>query len=88
MEVSWRLRMVLAHRRIPNAKLAKELGFHEGSVSRLKNMDTLPAIGNDEIKRICQAITKLSRKEFGTCKLSDLIVLIEDSEDPENTGFD
>lgn len=75
--VTWKLREVLARRRITNKALAEKMGVHPTNISRLKNRDTLPAIGSDEIERFRVAITELSPEEFGTCTLSELIGLEE-----------
>ena len=68
--ISWKLRQVLADRKLTNKQLADELRAHPTSISRLKGRDTLPAIGNEEINRICQAIASLSGKP---CLMSDLV---------------
>ncbi|MBD1857707.1 MULTISPECIES: helix-turn-helix domain-containing protein [Leptolyngbya] len=78
--IIWKLRETLARRRVTNKALADEIGLHPTNVSRLKNRDTLPAIGSDDIERIRVAITKLSSEEFGVCTLSELVELKEDSE--------
>lgn len=79
--VIWKLRETLARRRITNKALADEIGLHATNVSRLKNRDTLPAIGNDDIEKIRLAITRLSSDEFGVCTLSELIELREEPEE-------
>lgn len=76
--VNWKLREVLARRKITNKALAEKMGVHPTNISRLKSRDTLPAIGGDEIERFRIAITDLSREQFGTCTLSELIDLEED----------
>ena len=76
-EIAWKLRQVLAARKISNKALAEKLEQHPTSVSRLKMQDTLPAIGNDAIEQIRVAITELSSKDFGVCTLSELVELKE-----------
>jgi putative transcriptional regulator len=76
--IIWKLRETLARRRVTNKALAEEIGIHATNVSRLKNRDTLPAIGSEDIEKIRLAITKLSSEEFGICLLSELIELKED----------
>lgn len=73
-KITWKLRQVLADRKLTNKQLADELGAHPTSISRLKMKDTLPAIGSEEIEKIGQAISALSGRE---CLMSDL-VKIED----------
>lgn len=76
--VNWKLREVLARRKITNKALAEKMGVHPTNISRLKSRDTLPAIGSEEIERFRIAITDLSREQFGVCTLSELINLEED----------
>lgn len=76
--IRWKLREVLAARKISNEELARSLGKHPTSISRLKSKDFLPAIGDDDIEAIRIAITALSEKDYGTCRLSDLLS-IEDN---------
>jgi putative transcriptional regulator len=77
--VAWKLRQVLADRKITNKALAGKLGVHPTSISRLKSQDVLPAIGGDEIEKIRLAITELSQPDLGGCTLSELIKLEEDN---------
>lgn len=76
--VAWKLRSVLADRKITNKALADKLGVHPTSVSRLKTQETLPAIGDKEIEKIRVAINELSQDRFGSCLLSELIRIEED----------
>lgn len=76
-KVSWKLRQVLADRKLTNKALADKLGIHPTSVSRLKSQDILPAIGGDEIEKIRVAIAQLSQEKYGTCTLSELVKLEE-----------
>ena len=77
-KVSWKLREVLARRKITNKALAEKVGLHPTNISRLKSRDTLPAIGSEDIERFRIAITELSKEPFGVCTLSELIELEED----------
>lgn len=78
--VTWKLREVLARRKITNKALAEKMVIHPTNISRLKSRDTLPAIGNEEIERFRVAITDLSGEQFGVCTLSELVGLQEDEE--------
>lgn len=80
-KVTWKLREVLARRKITNKALAEKVGLHPTNISRLKSRDTLPAIGSEDIERFRVAITDLSKDVFGVCTLSELIELKEDSHD-------
>ncbi len=69
-KVLWKLRAVMADRKITNKALAEELGMNVVSISRLKQNDQLPEIGGEALAKLCQAITKLSST---TCEPNDLI---------------
>jgi putative transcriptional regulator len=77
-KIRWKLREVMAARKISNEDLARTLSKHATTISRLKGKDYLPAIGEDEIESIRIAINALSEESYGACKLADL-VLIEES---------
>ena len=74
-KVFWKLRAVMADRKITNKALAEELGMNPVSISKLKNNDQLPEIGGEALANICQAITKLSYKQ---CTPDDLIEYVLD----------
>lgn len=69
-KVLWKLRAVMADRKITNKALAEELGMNPVSISKLKNNDQLPEIGGDALAKLCGAITKLSSR---SCTPNDLI---------------
>lgn len=69
-KVLWKLRAVMADRKITNRALAQELGMNPVSISKLKNNDQLPEIGGEALAKLCEAITKLSSQ---TCTPNDLI---------------
>jgi putative transcriptional regulator len=77
-KVVWKLREVMARRRITNKALAENLGLHPTNISRIKSRDTLPAIGGEEIERYRSAITDLSAESFPPCTLGELISLNEE----------
>jgi putative transcriptional regulator len=74
-KVFWKLRAVMADRKITNKALAEELGMNPVSISKLKNNEQLPEIGGEALGNICLAITKLSSKD---CTPEDLIKYIPD----------
>ncbi|NER80826.1 MAG: helix-turn-helix transcriptional regulator [Leptolyngbya sp. SIO1D8] len=76
-KVRWKLRSVMAERKISNAVLGRAVGKHETTISRLRQRDTLPAIGNDEIETLRLQINKLAGAEYPECKLSDLVEVDE-----------
>ncbi len=77
-KVLWKLRAVMADRKITNKALAEELGMNAVSISRLKNNDQLPEIGGEALAKLCKAITKLSAI---TCEPNDLIQYVPEDED-------
>ncbi|BAZ16752.1 hypothetical protein NIES4071_86300 [Calothrix sp. NIES-4071] len=74
--VRWKLREVMARRKITNKALADELGIHQTTVSRLKTQDVLPEIGGVVLGQMIDAINKLSKDSYGACDLSELIELV------------
>ncbi len=76
--IRWKLRSIMAERKISNSALGKAVGKHETTISRLRQRDTLPAIGNDEIELMRTEINKLSPSTFSQCRLSDLVEVVED----------
>lgn len=76
--IVWKMRQVMAARKITNRGLAESLKKHPTGISRLKGQDELPAIGSDEVERIRTAINLLSSSHYGECKLSDLVQIEED----------
>lgn len=76
--VRWKLREVMARRRITNKALALELDVHPTSISRLKTQDVLPEIGGDVLGRLIDGINKLSAEGFGDCTLEELTELISE----------
>jgi putative transcriptional regulator len=76
-KVRWKLREVMAKRRIANKTLASELQVHPTSISRLRSQDVLPEIGGEALCHLINAINKLSVDEYGACSLSELIELVE-----------
>jgi len=69
----WRLREIMAAKRITNRKLAAMVDMHEVTISKLKTVDTMPRIDGESLEKILKALD---------CKLTDL--LVEDS--PTNTN--
>ena len=53
----WRLREVMARKKMTNRELAQILGVHETSISRLKTSDTMPRIDGNTLERLCAALT-------------------------------
>ncbi|MBW4554192.1 MAG: helix-turn-helix transcriptional regulator [Aphanocapsa sp. GSE-SYN-MK-11-07L] len=74
-KVRWKLRLVMADRKITNKALAEAVAMNPVSISKLKNADSLPEIGGDTLAKLCDAITALSGIP---CSLSELIEYIPD----------
>ena len=79
--VRWKLREVMARRRITNKALADELKAHPTSISRIKTQDILPEIGGEALGRLIDGINKLSVEGFGYCTLEELAELV--SQEPD-----
>jgi len=67
LTVRWRLRQIMAERRMTNKRLSELMGVHPNAVSRLKNQDMLPHIGGETLDTLCQWLN---------CTLFDLIEYI------------
>lgn len=74
-KVRWKLRSVMADRKITNKALAEAVTMNPVSISKLKNADNFPEIGGDTLAKLCDAITALSGD---SCTPSDLIEYIPD----------
>lgn len=69
--IRWKLREIMARKKITNRALADALSMHEGSISRLKALDEMPRIDGKTLSRFCE--------ELG-CSLDELIEYLPDSE--------
>jgi len=76
--IVWKMRQIMADRKISNKALADFLSRHPTGISRLKGQDDLPAIGSEEIEKIRVAINALSPVGYKECKLSELVQIEED----------
>ena len=54
--VQWKLRQMMADRRITTKALAKAVGVHKNTVSRWKDYDEMPKIDAEELKKICSVL--------------------------------
>jgi putative transcriptional regulator len=66
----WKLREIMARKRITNRELAELIGNHETSISRLKNQDTMPRIDGETLESLCRALQ---------CTPNDLLEYIPDT---------
>ncbi len=74
--VRWKLREVMARRRITNKALAIELDVHPTSISRLRTQDVLPEIGGEALGKLIDGINKLTIEGYGNCTLEELTELV------------
>ena len=59
----WKLGEVMARARMTNRELAKVLGLHETSVSRMKTAETMPRIDGDSLNHLCNSLNHIYRKK-------------------------
>ena len=71
--IRWKLREVMARRRISNKALAEAMGLHYTSVGRSKSQDIMPELGGETLARYIDAINRLSADQYGVCSLDELI---------------
>lgn len=76
----WKLREVMARRRITNKALAVELDVHPTSISRLRTQDVLPEIGGEVLGSLIDGINKLTVEGYGECSLEELVELISEEQ--------
>lgn len=76
-KVRWKLRVVMAERKITNKALAEFMGRNPVSIAKLKSVDELPEIGGDTLAKLCEGIAALSNRP---CLPSDLIEYIPDED--------
>jgi DNA-binding Xre family transcriptional regulator len=70
MAIVWRLNEVMARYHIRGVDLIEDTGLTKETVSRLRNRETMPTIGQD---RLDELMKSLSRRSKGAVKLTDLI---------------
>lgn len=67
--IRWKLREVMARKKMSNRNLAKAIGMHETSIARMKAEDVLPRVDNKYLSSLCKALE---------CTPNDLIEYIPD----------
>jgi putative transcriptional regulator len=73
MPVRWKMGELMEKKRWTNRALAKEIGKHETTVSRLKKKDIMPQIDSELLGALCRVLE---------CKPGDLLEYVED-DDPK-----
>lgn len=72
--IKWRLRIVMADRKMSVTKLAGLVGVHRATLSEWKNADAMPFIDGDRLNSLLKSLE---------CELADLIIY---SPDPTQGG--
>lgn len=76
-KVRWKLRVIMADRKITNKGLAELLGMNPVSISKLRRVDDMPELGGEALAKLCDGITQLSGIP---CTPSDLIEFVPDEQ--------
>jgi putative transcriptional regulator len=72
--IRWRLRVLMAERKINNKTLAQLTGLNRVTISRLKNTDNLKQISGEVLNQLCNALD---------CTPNDLIEFTPDRDFPD-----
>ena len=56
--IRWRLRILMAEKKISNKELAELSGIHLTSISKLKNADEIEQISGRVLNNLCNGLTK------------------------------
>ena len=76
-KVRWKLRVVMAERKITNKALAELMGRNPVSIAKLKSVDEMPGIGGETLAKLCEGIAMLSNRP---CLPTDLIEYVPDED--------
>lgn len=69
--IRWKLREVMARKKMTNRALADAMGMHEGSISRLKAVDEMPRMDGKTLSKFCEELN---------CSLFELVEYVPDVE--------
>jgi len=67
--VRWKLRELMARKKVTNRALADAMKMHEGSISRLKAVDEMPKTDGKTLSKLCDSLQ---------CQLDELIEYTSD----------
>jgi len=67
--IRWKLRELMARKRLSIRKLAEITGMHRNSINHLRDFDVLPQIGAETLEKLCRALD---------CEPNDLIEYIKE----------
>lgn len=59
--IRWRLRVLMAEKKISNKELAERSGVHRVTISNLKQTDELKQITGDVLNKLCNGLTDAYR---------------------------
>jgi putative transcriptional regulator len=60
--IRWRLRVLMAEKKITNKELSELSGVHATSISKLKNVDEIEQISGRVLNNLCNGLTRAYRK--------------------------
>lgn len=55
--IRWKLRALMADKRISNKALSVAIGCHENTISNWRQSDELPKIGGSTLTKLCTALS-------------------------------
>jgi putative transcriptional regulator len=56
--IKWRLRVLMAEKKITNRELSELSGVHATSISKLKNIDEIGQISGRVLKNLCNGLSR------------------------------
>ena len=59
--IRWRLRVLMAEKKITNKELAERSGIHRVTISNLKQTDELKQITGDVLNKLCNGLTEADK---------------------------
>lgn len=79
----WRLRLLMAEKKITNKELAELSGLHPTSISRLKGIDEIEQITGKTLESVCAGLTRAycARGEMRVITPGDLFEYTFDNDD-------
>jgi len=60
--IRWRLRMLMAEKKISNKELAELSDVHATSISKLKNIDEIEQISGRVLNNLCNGLTRVYQR--------------------------
>lgn len=60
--IRWRLRVLMAEKKITNRELSELSGVHATSISKLKNVDEIEQISGRVLNNLCNGLSRAYRK--------------------------